>query len=133
MNTHSTSTICLLITEEYCSAAFYNSQNLLSIPYEGKESVELFFEIDTQIKPISKKQYENLDASLNALRHPAYGMEQNKTFDWLGASHPYEKLFDSIIENIKIEFERLSPDSQGVIPLLCVFSPAFSGKLIEKI
>jgi hypothetical protein len=132
MNTHSTSTICLLITEEYCSAAFYNSQNLLSIPYQGKESVELFFEVDTQIKPISKKYYESLDASLNTLRHPAYGMEKNKTFDWLGASHPYEKLFDSIIENIKIEFEHLSPDFQGVIPLLCVFSPAFSGNIIEK-
>lgn len=132
MNTHSTSTICLLITEEYCSAAFYNSQNLLSIPYEGKERVELFFEVDTQIKPISKKLYESLDASINALRQPAYGMENNKTFDWLGASHPYEKLFDSIVENIKIEFERLSPNFQGVIPILCVFSPAFSTKLIEK-
>lgn len=132
MNTHSTSTICLLITEEYCSAAFYNSQNLLSIPYEGKERVELFFEVDTQIKPISKKLYESLDASVYALRQPAYGMENNKTFDWLGASHPYERLFDSIVENLKIEFERLSPNFQGVIPILCVFSPAFSTKLIEK-
>ncbi len=132
MNTHSTSTICLIITEEYCSSAFYNSQNLLSIPYQGKEYVELFFEIDTQIKPISKKQYEILDASSNAIRNPAYGMEKNKTFDWLGASHSYERLFDSIVENIKIEFERLSPNFQGAIPLLCVFSPAFSDKLIEK-
>ncbi|AFM05383.1 hypothetical protein Fleli_3042 [Bernardetia litoralis DSM 6794] len=132
MNTHSTSTICLLITEEYCSSAFYNSQNLLSIPYEGKERIELFFEIDTQIKPISKKYYESLDVSVNVLCNPSYGIEKNKTFDWLGASHPYEKLFDSIVENIKIEFERLSPDYQGVIPLLCVFSPAFSENLIEK-
>ncbi|WP_338765236.1 hypothetical protein WAF17_01225 [Bernardetia sp. ABR2-2B] len=133
MDTHSTSTICLLITEEYCSAAFYNSQNLLSIPYEGKERTDLFFEIGTQIKPISKKHYENLDSSVNTLRHPAYGIEQNKTFDWLGASHPYEKLFDSIVENVKIEFERLSPNFQGVIPLLCVFSPAFSQLLIDKL
>ncbi len=132
MDTHSTSTICLLITEEYCSAAFYNSQNLLSIPYEGKERIDLFFEIDTQIKPISKKYYESLDASVNALRHPAYGIEKNKTFDWLGASHSYERLFDSIVENIKLEFERLAPNFQGVIPLLCVFSPAFSEKLIDK-
>ncbi|WP_291722564.1 hypothetical protein [Bernardetia sp.] len=132
MDTHSSSTICFLITEEYCSAAFYNSQNLLSIPYEAKERVELFFEIDTQIKPISKKYYESLPPSVNALRHPAYGMEKEKTFDWLGASHPYEKLFDSIIENIKLEFERLSPNFQGVIPILCVFSPAFSQKIIDK-
>lgn len=132
MNTNSTSTICLLITEEYCSAAFYDSQNLLSIPYEGKESVELFFEVDTQIKPISKKYYESLEPSANALQNPAYGMDKNKTFDWLGASHPYERLFDSIVENSKIEFERLSPNFQGVIPLLCVFSPAFSSSLIEK-
>ncbi len=132
MNTHSTSTICFLITEEYCSAAFYNSQNLLSISYEGKELLELFFEIDTQIKPISKKQYENLDISINAVSQPTYGIEHNKTFDWLGSSHPYEKLFDSIVENIKVEFERLVPEHQGVIPILCVFSPAFSTKLIEK-
>ena len=133
MNTHSTSTICLLITEEYCSAAFYDSKNIIPIPYEGKESVELFFEVDTQIKPISKKRYESLDTSINVLRHPTYGIEKNKTFDWLGASHPYEKLFDSIVENIKIEFDRLSPNFQGFIPLLCVFSPAFSGRLIEKL